>query len=324
MADNRRPETAAPKPITDFGKIGVLMGGPSTERDISLKSGKAVLEALQKLKLDAVGIDIKSEDHRQTAELIRSFGIDCAFVVLHGRFGEDGQIQSILEGLRLRYTGSGVKASSTAMDKISAKKLLREKGLPVAEQVIIEKRSFDRAKPIKAGFKLPWVIKPAAHGSSIGLSIADSADEVLAAIDIALGFDDRIMIEEYIKGREMTVGILQDQPLCVIEIVTKNRFFDFQAKYQNGFTEYIVPAQLPEDTALKARKMAQEAHRSLGCSGFSRVDIMLDDAGRMYILEVNTIPGLTSSSLLPKAAKNAGIDFEQLCLKLLKSAYEKE
>ncbi len=307
-----------------FGKIGVLMGGPSTERDISLKSGKAVLEALQKLQLDAVAIDIKSEDHRQTAEQIRSFGIDCAFVVLHGRFGEDGQIQSILEGLKLRYTGSGVKASSIAMDKISAKQLLREEGLPVADQVIIEKKSFDRGKQVKAGFSLPWVIKPAAHGSSIGLSIADSADEVLPAVDFALGFDDRILIEEYIKGREMTVGILQDQPLCVIEIVTKNRFFDFQAKYQNGFTEYIVPAQLPEDIALKARKIALEAHRALGCFGFSRVDIMLDGANRMCILEVNTIPGLTSSSLLPKAAKYAGIDFEQLCLKLLESAYEKE
>jgi D-alanine-D-alanine ligase len=306
-----------------FGKIGVLMGGPSTERDISLKSGKAVLESLQKQNLDAVGIDIISADHRQTAELIKSFNIDCAFVALHGRFGEDGQIQSVLEGLDLRYTGSGVKSSGVAMDKIRAKNVLRENGLPVPEQSIIEKRSFDRSKPVRTGFDLPWVIKPATHGSSIGLSIADRQDDVAKAIELALGFDERVLIEEYIKGRELTVGILENQPLCVIEIVTQNRFFDFQAKYQSGFTEYIVPAKLPGAIAERAREIARLAHQVLGCFCFSRVDIMLGQDNGLYILEVNTIPGLTSSSLLPKAAKNSGIGFDQLCLKMLNSAYEK-
>jgi len=307
-----------------FGRIGVLMGGPSTERDISLKSGKAILESLKKQNLNAVAIDIKSEDHRETAELIKSFGIDCAFVALHGRFGEDGQIQSILEELKLRYTSSGVHASSVAMDKILAKKVFRENNLPVPDQVVIEKKSYDRNKVIKAGFGLPWVIKPATHGSSIGLSIADNQEDVIAAIDLALSFDDRVLVEEYIKGRELTVGILNDLPLCVIEIITKNRFFDFQAKYQPGFTEYVVPAQIPEDVARQAQEIALQAHRVLGCFGCSRVDIMLDSQDRLYILEVNTIPGFTSTSLLPKAARSAGIDFDQLCLRLLEGAYEKE
>ena len=324
MADIRNPKTDNPKPIADFGKIGVLMGGPSSERDISLKSGKAVLGSLQKQNLDAVGIDIRSADHRQTAELIKSFNIDCAFVALHGRFGEDGQIQSVLEGLKLRYTGSGVKASGVAMDKIRAKNVFRENNLPVPEQIIIEKKSFDRSGPVKAGFGLPWVIKPATQGSSIGLSIADRQEQVPKAIELALGFDDRVLVEEYIKGRELTVGILENQPLCVIEIVTQNRFFDFQAKYQNGFTDYIVPAQLPEAIAERLREIAGLAHQVLGCFCFSRVDIMLGPDNGLYILEVNTIPGLTSSSLLPKAAGNAGIDFDQLCLKMLNSAYEKK
>jgi D-alanine-D-alanine ligase len=307
-----------------FGKIGVLMGGPSSEREISLKSGKAVFQSLKEQGLDVVAIDIKSHDHGQTAELIGSFGIDCAFVVLHGRFGEDGQIQSILEGLKLRYTGSGVKASRTAMDKISAKKVFRDKGLPVPLDAVIEKKSYGPGDPIKTVFDLPWVIKPPTQGSSIGMSIVDKETDVSPAIDIALDFDDRALVEEYIKGRELTVGILEDRPLCVIEIIPKKRFFDFEAKYQHGFTDYIVPAQLGGDVSRQARELALKAHKLLGCSSFSRVDIMLDPKGRLYLLEVNTIPGLTSTSLLPKAAKFAGIDFDQLCLKLLKSAYEKE
>jgi D-alanine-D-alanine ligase len=312
------------EPKKSFGKIGVLMGGPSSEREISLKSGKAVLQSLKAQGLDAVAIDIKSGDHRDTAKLISSFSIDCAFVVLHGRFGEDGQIQSILEGLKLRYTGSGVNASRTAMDKISAKKLFNENNLTAPAQVIIEKKSYNRSDPIKAGFNLPWVIKPPTQGSSIGLSIVDKEEGVAAAIDIALGFDDRVLIEEYIEGRELTVGILENQPLCVIEIIPKKRFFDFEAKYQHGLTDYIVPAMLKDSISRAAQETALKAHRLLGCFGFSRVDIILDRQNRLYLLEVNTIPGLTSTSLLPKAAKFAGIDFDQLCLRLLKSAYEKE
>jgi D-alanine-D-alanine ligase len=307
-----------------YGKIGVLMGGPSTEREISLKSGKAVFESLTKQGLDVAAIDIKSFDHRDTAELIKSFNIDCAFIVLHGRFGEDGQIQSILESLKLRYTGSGVEASRAAMDKVSAKKIFRENNIPVPAELIIEKEYYIPGEPIKAGFNLPWVIKPPTHGSSIGLSLVEKVQDAGRAVDIALGFDDRALIEEFIKGRELTVGILEDQPLCVIEIIPKSKFFDFEAKYQSGLTDYIIPARLEDGLSRRAREMALKAHRVLGCFGFSRVDIMLDQQNGLYILEVNTIPGLTSTSLLPKAARYAGIEFDQLCLKLLESAYEKE
>jgi D-alanine-D-alanine ligase len=307
-----------------FGKIGVLMGGPSTEREISLKSGMAVFDSLKKQGLDVVAIDIKSADHQAASELIRSFKIDCAFVALHGRFGEDGQIQSILEGLKLRYTSSGVKASSIAMDKVLAKKVFRDHGLGLPKDLVIDKRSYSRQQPVEPGFSLPWVIKPATHGSSIGMSIVDKKADLAAAIDVALGFDDRVLIEEYIKGRELTVGILENQPLCVIEIIPKKRFFDFEAKYQYGLTDYVVPAQMDSALACRAQEMALKAHNLLGCLGCSRVDIMLDGKGAMYLLEVNTIPGLTATSLLPKAAKFAGIDFDQLCLKLLKGAYEKE
>ena len=300
------------------------MGGPSTEREISLKSGKAVFKSLEKQGLDVAAIDIKSFDHHDTAELIKSFNIDCAFVVLHGRFGEDGQIQSILEGLKLRYTGSGVDASRMAMDKVSAKKIFRKNNIPVPAELVIEKKSYLRGNPIKPVFKLPWVVKPPTHGSSIGLSLVEKVKDVARAVDTALGFDDRALVEEYIKGRELTVGILESQPLCVIEIIPKNKFFDFEAKYQSGLTDYIVPARLDESLSRMARETALKAHKVLGCFGFSRVDIMLDKDYRLYVLEVNTIPGLTSTSLLPKAAQYAGIDFDQLCLKLLKSAYEKE
>ncbi len=306
-----------------FGKIGVLMGGPSSERDISLKSGSAVLESLLKQHFDAIAVDIKSDNRRETEEVIKSLGLDCAFVALHGRFGEDGQIQAILEELGLRYTSSGVKASKAAMDKILAKEIFSRNNLPVPKQVVIEKKAYEINKEINVEFGLPWVIKPATCGSSIGLSIADKKEEVSPAVDIALGFDDRVLVEEYISGRELTVGILENKPLCVIEIVTKRRFFDFQAKYQLGLTDYIVPARLDDSLARWAQEIAGEAHRILGCFGCSRVDLMLDRENRLYILEVNTVPGFTSTSLLPKAARNAGIDFDQLCLKLLKSAYEK-
>ncbi|MFH0828349.1 MAG: D-alanine--D-alanine ligase [Candidatus Omnitrophota bacterium] len=307
-----------------FGRIGVLMGGPSSEREISLKSGNAILESLRRQNLDAVAIEIKNDNPEETAALIKSFSIDCAFIALHGRFGEDGQIQSILEGLKLRYTSSGVKSSSLAMDKVSAKKIFRENGLPVPAEAVIERAVYSRNKKVDAGFSFPWVIKPATHGSSIGLSIAYKEADVAAAIEKALALDDRILVEEFIKGRELTVGILENKPLSVIEIIPNGGIFDYQAKYSKGLTEYIVPAELDEAIARQAQKIAWEAHRLLGCSGCSRVDIILDKKNNPYILEVNTIPGFTATSLLPKAAKHAGIDFDQLCVKLLKFAYEKE
>lgn len=300
------------------------MGGPSTEREISLKSGKAVYESLKELGLDVIAIDIKTDDVKQNSYLMKSQGIDCAFIALHGRFGEDGQIQTLLDGLKIPYTGSGAKASMLAMDKIASRKIFEEHGLNVPKYMVLERTSFNRNGVVYSELHLPWVIKPATHGSSIGLSIIDRMEELDKALELAFSFDERILIEEHIDGRELTVGILEEHPLSVIEIVPKKRFFDFQAKYEYGMTEYIVPAQLNENIACDVQAMALEAHRLLGCFGCSRVDMMLSRSNIPFILEINTIPGLISTSLLPKAARVAGIDFGQLCLKLIKLAYEKK
>lgn len=310
--------------INQFGKVGILMGGPSSEREISLKSGHAVVDALTKLGLDVVSIDITTDNAKDCAYLISSHNIDCAFLALHGRFGEDGQIQSILDDLGLPYTGSGARASQLAMDKIASRKIFQSSGLTVPECKILEKISYVPEWQDGDSLVFPLVVKPATHGSSIGLTIVDSKDSLQAALDLAFSYDDRIIVEDYISGREITVGVLDEKPLPVIEIVPKKRFFDFEAKYKTGMTDYVVPAQLDEAIARSAQDVALAAHRSLGCSGCSRTDIILNGKNTPFVLEVNTIPGLTATSLLPKAAKVVGIDFGQLCLKLVSLAYEKK
>jgi len=305
-----------------LGRIGVLLGGPSSEREISLKSGHAVLNALREQRLEAVEIDIRTTNVEENIRLIKSYNIDCAFIALHGYFGEDGQIQEILEKLKIPYTGSGVLASKLAMNKIASRKIWQENGLNVPSYIVI-KKSFYNDFIEYPNLKLPWVVKPSSHGSSIGLSIVDNKQDLKKAIDLAFSFDETIIIEEYIKGRELTVGILDDEPLPIIEIVPKKRFFDYEAKYQTGLTDYIVPARLEEDLAKKIQNDALSAHQLLGCVDFSRVDMILREDNTVFILELNSIPGLTNTSLLPKAAKVAGIEFNQLCLKIISLAYEK-
>jgi D-alanine-D-alanine ligase len=307
--------------IGDFGRVGVLMGGPSSEREISFKSGKAVLSALKDLGLDAVGIDITSEDKQDNIRLFREQGLQCVFIALHGRFGEDGAIQEILEEANLPYTGSGVEASRLAMDKVGALEVFRKGGLYVPESRVMEKGSRNSAYHNSLGF--PVVVKPANHGSSIGLSIVESEDGMARAVELAFEFDRRIIIEEYIPGRELTVGVLDEKALPVIEIVPKHKFFDFEAKYQSGLTDYVVPAPLKPDIASQVQEAALKAHKLLGCLGCSRTDIILSRNSLPYVLETNTIPGMTATSLLPKAAKVLGMDFAHLCLKLLELAYEK-
>jgi len=308
--------------LSNFGRIGVLMGGPSSEREISLKSGKAVFEAFKQMGLDVTAIDIKTDNIEENTDLIKSNNINCAFIAMHGRFGEDGTIQEILENLKLPYTGSGVFASKLAMDKIESRKILEKNGLKVPRYIEIDKTSYNTNSKIKNSFGFPLVIKPATHGSSVGLSIIEREGELDNAISLAFTFDQRVIIEEYIRGRELTVGILDSEALPVIEIVPKKMFFDFEAKYKPGMTDYIVPAELEESIAKKTMEAALSANKLLGCFGCSRVDIILSEANHPYILEVNTIPGLTSTSLLPKAAKIVGIEFSELCLKLIKLAYE--
>jgi len=269
-------------------------------------------------------VDITTDSCEENERLLRSKKIDCAFIALHGRFGEDGQIQELLERMKIPYTGSGVRASRLAMDKTASRSIFESHGLRVPRYQILEKASYNGELKLECLLSLPLVIKPASQGSSIGLSIVCDEAKLKKAVDVAFTFDDTILIEEYIKGRELTVGILNHRSLPVIEIIPKNPFFDFQAKYQPGMTEYVVPALLEEGIAAQISQAALSAHKLLGCRGFSRVDMILSESDEGVILEVNSIPGLTSTSLLPKAAKSVGIEFSALCLELIKIAYEKE
>jgi len=309
--------------IKDYGRIGVLMGGPSSEREVSLKSGKAVYESLKELSLDAVAIDITTEDRNENISLIGSYNIDCAFLALHGRFGEDGKIQEILDFMNMPYTASGKDASRLSMDKVASRQVLSLHNVTVPSYTVLDKASYNPGHNKDLGLKYPLVVKPSSHGSSIGLSIIDSEEALAQAVELAFGFDDRVILEEYISGKEITVGILDDKPLPVIEIIPKSRFFDFEAKYHSGMTEYVVPARLEEKILKSAQSTALEVHNLLGCYGCSRVDLILGENGAIYVLELNSIPGFTPTSLLPKAAKVAGVEFPELCLKLIELAYEK-
>lgn len=304
-----------------FGRIGVLMGGPSTEREISLKSGKTVYQSLRQIGIEAVAIDIKTDNIEENIRLLKSQRIDCAFLALHGRFGEDGGIQEILEKIGIPYTCSGVSASKLAMDKVASRRIFQENGLFTPKYNLLHRSAYRTQGRQYNGLSLPLVVKPATHGSSIGLSIIDKKEDLDKAVDLAFGLDERVIIEDYIRGREVTVGILDDLALPVIEIIPKKRFFDYEAKYQAGMTEYIVPAKLENEVARKIQKSALSAHQLLGCRGCSRVDMILNADNMVYVLEVNTIPGLTETSLLPKAAKTAGIEFAELCLRLIELAY---
>ncbi len=306
-----------------YGKIVVLMGGVSSEREISLKSGKAVFDNLKQQGFDAVAVDLISENPDEVARLMHSQKPDCVFLALHGHFGEDGGIQKILDDLKIPYTGSGVGASKLAMDKVVSRKIFAAGGLSVPESFVLVKQglSVDKIKNLK--ISLPAVIKPAANGSSIGLSIIDDIVDLDKAIRHAFEFDDTIIIERFIEGRELTVGIILDEALPVIEILPKRRFFDYEAKYQSGMTEYVVPAKINNLVAKKTQEAALLAHKLLGCYGCSRVDIIFNEKRGPVVIEVNTIPGMTQTSLLPKSAKAAGINFTGLCIKLIELAYEK-
>ena len=309
--------------LEHIGRIGVLMGGPSSEREISLKSGKAVYESLKGSGLDVVGIDIKTDGLKENIRLIKSRKINCAFLALHGYFGEDGQIQGILDILNIPYTGSRMQASRLAMDKASSRHIFEVYNLNVPRYKIIDRLSYHRNALFLRYLNLPLVIKPATNGSSIGLSIIDDRRDLEEAIGLAFTFDEKVIIEEYIQGREVTVGILGNQALPLIEVIPKKKFFDYEAKYQPGMTEYVVPAKLEERIAKRIQDTALLAHKLLGCFACSRVDMILSTDNLPFILEVNTIPGFTKTSLLPKAAKTIGIDFSRLCLKLIQLAYEK-
>lgn len=296
-----------------FGRVGVLMGGPSSEREISLKSGWAVYQALTNEGLDAVPLEIDTD----AEEKIKEADIDAAFIALHGKFGEDGTLQRILQDLQIPYTGSGIIASLLCFDKVASRRVFKHYNIPAPKYEVLQQAAWGR-RIEKIDFSFPVVVKPSNQGSSVGITLVKECSTLAAAVENAFNYDDTVLVEEYITGREITVGILDDTPLPVVEIVPQNIFFDFQAKYEKGKTAYIVPARLSARTAQEARCTALLAHNSLGCRSFSRVDMIL--AGeKPVVLEVNSIPGLTAVSLLPMAARAEGIDFGQLCLRILQS-----
>ncbi|MCR4336432.1 MAG: D-alanine--D-alanine ligase [Candidatus Omnitrophica bacterium] len=299
-------------------RIGVLMGGISSEREISLKSGKAVVAALQEKGYDVVALDILTAQQDEVVSLIKSVGIDLAFITLHGEFGEDGKIQSILENMGVPYTGSGVAASRIAMNKILTQALLKKHGLPVPEFRIV---SCEQMLTSEVGWnpleEFPVVVKPACEGSSIGVTIVQSQDELVAAMQEAFQYGDNILVEQYIQGREITAAILENQVLPLVEIRPKTAFFDFQAKYQKGLTDYLVPAELPENVVTKIRNVALAAFKLIGCRDFARMDFIVNSQEEVFFLEANTIPGFTGTSLLPMAAQHAGYDFPALCSKIV-------
>ncbi len=315
-----------------FGRLGVLMGGISNERDVSLKSGKAVACALKKAGIEVVAIDVT--DINSVINEIKNARVDIVFIALHGKFGEDGTIQGMLEENGIPYTGSGVSASRLAMDKVRSRELFQKEGLSVPRCVVLNSHSHkEQTKSLRAsrvyegtawqshscGIGFPCVVKPSCQGSSIGLSLVETEDKLKKATDLAYKHDNVVIVEEYIHGKEVTVGILDDKPLPVIHIVHGSRFYDYNAKYESNSTRYIVPADLSKRDYKRVQDSALLAHRLLGCKGFSRVDIILREDGVPVVLEVNTIPGLTLRSLLPKAAAAAGISFIELCMKIVEN-----
>ncbi|MCA9401747.1 MAG: D-alanine--D-alanine ligase [Candidatus Omnitrophica bacterium] len=307
-----------------FQKVGVLLGGCSSERPISLKSGQAVLKAISSLPLDVVAIDISTENKEIITRILKDAQIDIAFNALHGRFGEDGEIQGVLDELNIPYTGSGVKSSANCMDKSITQNILKNSGFLVpdfcvfdAEDEIDDELIFKRLGP-------SVVIKPVCEGSSLGVGIAHDKKDFQRAFEQAQKFGQKVLMEKFIRGREVTCGIVAEKCLPVIEIKPKSPFFDYTAKYQKGMTQYTVPAKLNSDQTKMIQESAINIFRTMACEDLARIDFILTEENQLYVLEVNTIPGFTETSLVPMAAKVAGIDFQQLCSLILNNAYAKK
>jgi len=294
--------------------IGVLLGGTSAERDVSLKSGAAVSNALRGLGYKVTDIDVGPD----VAEKIRSEGVEVAFLALHGGTGEDGSIQGLLEVMGIPYTGSGVMASALAMDKIASKVMFSHYGLRVPPFEVVENANAD------VKIDLPVVVKPSREGSSVGVAIVKDEKELVSALQVATSFEGPALVEKFIKGREVNIGVVGDRVLGGVEVRPKLEFYSYEAKYTAGMTEYILPPELDEETYTRARETGLQANRALGCAGASRVDLLITDEKLIYVLEVNTIPGLTETSLLPKIARLAGMEFPALMEEMLRLALERK
>lgn len=293
------------------------MGGFSAEREISLKTGQAILQALQSQGWNAVGIDVD----RSLASQLGEEGIEVAFIALHGRYGEDGCVQGLLEFLNIPYTGSGVQSSALALDKALSKKLFAQHGLPTPDWKLfpadeLEQNDFKAEMPFPSA-----VVKPINEGSSVGISICHDKEAFSAALREAAKYDRTILVEQFVEGRELTVALFEGDVWGVLEIRPGVDFYDFEAKYQRNDTQYLCPAPISDELAAEARRLAAETHSLLGCNGLTRADFLLDEAGQLWLLELNTLPGMTATSLAPKiAAAGPGLSFAELCERIVLNA----
>lgn len=327
-------------------KIALFVGGNSPEREVSKSSGRAIYKAINSLGYSCKLIDpaygtsqpleeekffgkedfteIKNENLAKTIYSNLLDDVDLVFIGLHGKWCEDGVIQSLLELKGIKYTGSGVFSSSVSMDKDVSKILFRKYDVNTADWITADKdfEIVDLKKTIKSKFGFPCVIKPNDQGSTVGLSIAKTEDQLNDTVNLALKYSDLVLIEEYISGREMTVAILEDKPLPVLEIIPKSGFYDYESKYTSGKSEYVVPAEIPSDVFDKLQQQALAAFKSLRCNIYGRVDFRLSEKNTPFCLEVNTLPGMTETSLVPKMAKAVGITFEELIDRIIRNSLD--
>lgn len=301
--------------VKDFGKVAVLLGGRSAEREISLLSGNAVLDALRRQGVDAEAFD---PAERELTELRR---YDRAFIVLHGRGGEDGTLQGALEFMRIPYTGSGVMASALSMDKWRTKLVWQAAGVPITDYVVLDGRV--DAEAVVARLGLPIFVKPANEGSSIGITKVKRAEDLLAAYQTAARYDRLVLAERYVDGIEVQFPVLGERVLPSIRIQPASEFYDYEAKYFRDDTRYQCPG-LPADQEQSLHELVLRAFRVLGCRGWGRVDLMIDRSGQPFFLEMNTVPGMTSHSLMPMGARAAGIEFDALCVQILETSLERD
>ena len=302
-------------------RVAVVCGGPAAEREVSLTSGREVANALREAFAD---VTVHEPDLHLAEELLRG-SIDAVFPALHGPLGEDGSIQGMLEVAGVPYVGSGVAASACAMDKVIAKRLFRDAGLPLASEVVVERGdAAEAAVAVRAELPGRVVVKPATQGSAVGVAFAESDDELAAALDAAFAFDEKVLVEEFVLGAEITVGILdspEPQAFPVIDIRTPgDSWYDFEHRYGVGLSEHVIPAPLPPDIYARVQGLAVQAHVTLGCRDLSRVDFLVEPGGRIVLLEVNTLPGMTPTSLYPDGAQAAGISFAELVERLVRRA----
>lgn len=306
-------------------KVLVLMGGTSEERQVSLRSGKAVFRGLEDNGYEVAGLDFNPESLQE----IQNVQPDVVFIALHGKKGEDGTVQGLLETMGIPYTGSGVASSAICMDKGLSKKLFQYEGIPTADFIMISKESFDNSESfleeLENKLALPVVIKATNQGSSIGTYIARQRNDIIKMIEAAFEFNDEVIVEKFIDGIELTAAVLGNEEhlvLPLIEISSENEFYDFESKYTPGMCNHIIPARIEHEAMERVKIISEKTYKAMGCKGFARVDLIIDKKGNPFVLEVNTVPGMTEMSLVPDAAAAAGISFNELLDKIVQLALE--